>query len=250
MKVVQDLAVKVFADGADLKQIYNLATHPLIKGFTTNPSLMKNAYVEDYEAFAKDVISIVDGRPVSFEVFSDDFEEMERQARTIASWGTNVYVKIPVVNTLGEFAGPLIGTLTNSGVQVNVTAVMTVKQVDAISAQLSHLTPSIVSLFAGRVADTGIDPVPVMAESVEILSGNPLAELLWASPRELFNIYQAHEVGCQIITVTPDIISKLPLVGKNLDEYSLETSKAFFNDAVEAGFEINIKDAILGQGRG
>ena len=241
---IQDLNVKIFADGADLNQISTLSQDPLIKGFTTNPSLMRDAHVQDYEAFAKDMIKLINGLPVSFEVFSDDFLEMERQAHTIASWGDNVYVKIPIVNTKAQFCGPLVGRLANSGVAVNVTAVMTFDQVEEVATYLSDSTPSIISVFAGRVADTGIDPVPVMRDSVNVLKHNHKSELLWASPRELFNVYQADDVGCHIITVTPEILAKIPIIGKNLDEYSLETSTAFYNDAVKAG--LKIKDTVMG----
>ncbi|MEZ5785635.1 MAG: transaldolase [Xanthobacteraceae bacterium] len=237
---VEQLKVKIFADGADLKGIEASATNPLIKGFTTNPTLMRAAGVTDYRAFALDVLKVVPDRPVSFEVFADDFPTMEAQAREIASWGDNVYVKIPVTNTKGEFAGPLIATLSRAGVKVNVTAVLTVEQVNRIGAALAEATPAVVSVFAGRIADTGIDPVPVMAECVRILKARPKAELLWASPRELLNIFQAHDIGCHIITVTNDLIKKLALVGKDLTLYSRETVAMFHKDALAAGYSISL----------
>jgi transaldolase len=244
MTSLQDLNIKIFADGANLNDIASLAENPLIKGFTTNPTLMHKANVPDYKAFSLEVLSIIGDRPVSFEVFSDDFLEMERQANEIASWGDNIYVKIPVTNTLGQFAGPLVQQLSNEGVHVNVTALMTTQQVERVAAHLSHETPSIVSVFAGRVADTGRDPVPAMADSVQILKSNPMAELIWASPRELLNIFQADSIGCQIITVTSDVLAKLHLVGKDLDDYSLETAKMFRLDALAAGYSIQTDNAI------
>lgn len=244
MPNLQDLNVKIFADGADLDDISRLAENPLIKGFTTNPTLMNKANVRDYKAFSLEVLSIITGRPVSFEVFSDDFLEMERQAQEIASWGTNIYVKIPVTNTLGEFSGLLVERLSKDGVQVNVTALMTTQQVERVAGHLSHVTASIVSVFAGRVADTGRDPVPAMANSVKVLQSNPMAELIWASPRELLNIFQADSIGCHIITVTSDVLAKLHLVGKDLDDYSLETVKMFRQDALAAGYTIQTDDSI------
>jgi transaldolase len=235
---VEQLKVKIFADGADLKGIVVSAANPLIKGFTTNPTLMRAAGVTDYHAFALDVLKVVPDRPVSFEVFADDFPTMEAQAREIASWGDNIYVKIPVTNTKGEFAGPLIATLSRAGVKVNVTAVLTTEQVIRIGAALAEATPAVVSVFAGRIADTGIDPVPVMAECVRVLQARPKAELLWASPRELLNIFQAHDIGCHIITVTNDLLKKLALVGKDLTLYSRETVTMFHKDAVAAGYSI------------
>lgn len=238
MKPIRDLQVKIFADGADLKGIATLAANPLIKGFTTNPTLMRKAGVTDYQAFSREVLGIIGGRPVSFEVFSDDFAEMEKQAREIASWGANVYVKIPVTNTKREFAGPLIRRLAQAGVQLNVTALMTNDQVRDVLACLSPTVASYVSVFAGRVADTGCDPLPAMAEAVRLLKANPKAELIWASPRELLNIFHADSIGCHVITVTHDILAKLSLVGKDLAEYSLDTVKMFYNDARQAGFAI------------
>jgi transaldolase len=238
MKPVSELSVKIFADGADLKGISNLSRNPLIKGFTTNPTLMRKAGIQDYRAFALEVLGIIGERPVSFEVFSDEFAEMERQAREIASWGRNIYVKIPVMNTRREFAGDLIQRLAAASVQLNITALLTNEQVKAVLRCLSPETRSYVSVFAGRIADTGRDPVPLMAEAVGSLKANPKAELIWASPRELLNIFHADSIGCHIITVTHDVLSKLPLVGKDLAEYSLDTVKMFHQDALSAGFRI------------
>lgn len=237
-KKVNELNIKIFADGADLKEIIELAKNPNIKGFTTNPTLMRKAGISDYEAFALDVLDHVPNHPISFEVFADDFDGMEMQARQIASWGPNVFVKIPVTNTKGEFMGPLIAHLAALGVKLNVTAIMTVDQVRAVGDALRPEVPAVVSVFAGRIADTGVDPVPLMAECVEILKHLPDAELLWASPRELLNVFQADEVGCGIITATPDILKKLALVGKDLTAYSLETVHMFYKDASAAGYSI------------
>lgn len=234
------LRVKIFADGADLSSIAQLAARPYIRGFTTNPTLMRKSNVQDYRRFALEVLRLVPDRPVSFEVFSDDFTEMERQAYEIASWGPNVNVKIPVTNTQEEFAGPLISRLSSMGVAVNVTAVMTVDQVTAIAACLSEQTKSFVSVFAGRIADTGRDPIPFLARALEILRGRPESELIWASPREVLNILQAHDLGCHIITVTADLLAKLPLLGKDLTAFSLETVRMFREDAVKAGFAIEV----------
>lgn len=236
---LQKLKVKLFADGAAIGGIIDMYANPLIKGFTTNPTLMNKVGILDYKAFSQEVLSVVVDRPVSLEVFADDFDEMAAQAREIASWGENVYVKIPVTNTLGEFAGALINELSNEGITLNVTAIMGMQQVRDVVKNLALDTPAIVSVFAGRIADTGVDPVPFMKECVDILSERPKAELLWASPRELLNIFQADEIGCQIITATNDILKKLSLVGKNLEDYSLETVKMFYNDAVSAGYKIN-----------
>jgi len=238
MRKVSDLRVKIFADGADLTSIAKLAANPLIKGFTTNPTLMRKAGVTDYAEFARDVLRIVPDRPVSFEVFADEFEEMEAQALEIASWRANVNVKIPVSNTKGVFAGPLIRRLSQAGVTVNVTAVMTLDQVRAVTECLAPRTPAIISVFAGRIADTGRDPVPLMTEAVGLLKAKPRAELIWASPRELLNIFQADEIGCHIITVTSDLLGKLSLVGKDLAAYSLETVEMFYRDAQAAGYSI------------
>ena len=237
------LKVKIFADGAELNGMVRLAANPLIKGFTTNPTLMHRAKIGDYESFARAVLAAIRDRPVSFEVFADDFAEMAAQARVIASWGANVYVKIPVSNTGGEFAGALIRELASEGIALNVTALTTVRQVREVCGCLAPTAPALVSLFAGRVADTGVDPLPLMAEAVQVLRARPRAELVWASPRELLNIFQADAVGCQVITVTNDILAKLPLVRKDLDEYSLETVQMFRRDAVAAGYTIAVPAA-------
>ncbi|MGH9346427.1 MAG: transaldolase [Vicinamibacterales bacterium] len=234
------LRVKVFADGADLDEIARLAANPLIRGFTTNPTLMRKAGVPDYRAFASEALPLVTGRPISFEVFSDELDEMERQAHEIASWGANVFVKIPVTNTEGVFSGPLVKRLVDAGVRVNVTAVLTAEQVGRVAECLSAGVPSFVSIFAGRIADTGRDPMPVIAEALGLLRDNRTAELIWASPRELLNLFQASEVGCHVITATADILGKLPLVGKSLETVSLETVRMFRRDAVEAGYTIDV----------
>jgi len=211
---------------------------PYIKGFTTNPTLMHKVGLTDYRAFARDIVAAIPDRPISFEVFSDDFDEMERQAREIATWGENVYVKIPVTNTRREPAYDLVRLLANEGVKLNITAIMTIDQVRAVVDAVKDGAPSCVSVFAGRIADTGRDPVPIMAECVSILKAAPQSELIWASPRELLNIIQADEIGCHIITVTNDILKKLPLIGKDLGDYSLDTVKMFFEDGRKAGFSL------------
>ena len=246
MERVNQLSIKVFADGADFDHIVKLAANPIIKGFTTNPTLARNAGVSDYEEFGRKVLAAVPDRPVSLEVFADDFPEMLRQGRAIATWGKNVNVKIPVTNTKREFAGDVIRQLSAEGVVVNVTAIMTVEQVERVAECLSPDTPAIVSVFAGRVADTGMDPVPLMTKALGALRGRPKAELLWASPRELLNIFQADSIGCHIITATKDVLAKLSLVGKDLDDYSLETVQMFRRDAVAAGFEIGNRAAETG----
>ncbi len=238
MTSLSALRIKIFADGADLASIAKLATNPLIKGFTTNPTLMAKAGVPDYEVFGRAVLAMVPDRPVSLEVFADDFDAMIAQARAIAGWGRNANIKIPVTDTKGRFAGPVIRALADSGVVVNVTAIMTQQQVEAVAECLAHDVPAIVSVFAGRVADTGRDPVPHMERCLAALKARPKAELLWASPRELLNIFQADAIGCPIITVTPDMLAKLALIGKDLDEYSLETVKMFHGDAMAAGYSI------------
>jgi transaldolase len=243
MSAIPPLKVKLFADGADLAGIKEMAANPRIRGFTTNPTLMRKAGVGDYKAFALEALQIVGGRSISFEVFADDFAEMEKQALEIASWGKNVYVKIPITNTKGEFAGPLVERLSRVGVQVNVTAMMTLDQVRQITERLAAKTPAIISMFAGRIADTGRDPMPMMAEAVKIMKAKPKAELIWASPRELLNIFQADAVGCHIITATNDILKKLSLVGKDLDAYSLETVEMFYKDAKAAGYNIRARAA-------
>lgn len=236
--MMEQLKVKIFGDGADLAGIKALSQKPWISGFTTNPTLMRKAGVSDYKAFAHEVLALVGGRPVSFEVFADDFGEMESQAFEIASWGPNVNVKIPVTNTKGESANPLIRRLSAAGVQVNVTAVFTLDQVRGIVESLSSETPAIISIFAGRIADTGVDPVPVMRDALVAMKARPKAELIWASPRELLNIVQASDIGCHIITVTNDILNKLSLLGKDHGDYSLETVQMFYKDAAAAGYDI------------
>jgi transaldolase len=235
---VAQLKIKIFADGANIKSMVEAAANPLVKGFTTNPTLMRSAGVDDYKTFALEVLEAIPDRPVSFEVFADDFATMERQACEIASWGPNIYVKIPVTNTKGEFAGPLIATLSRAGVRLNVTAIMTIEQVSMVGAALAESTPAVVSVFAGRIADTGRDPVPHMSEALRVLRSRPKAELLWASPRELLNIFQADAIGCHIITVQSDVIKKLALVGKDLNAYSRETVDMFYKDAKAAGYAI------------
>lgn len=245
MSNLRELRIKLFADGADLEQVATLCRNPLIKGFTTNPTLMRKAHIGDYRTFALNFLVLTGGRPVSFEVFSDDFAEMELQAHEIASWGEAVYVKIPVTNTRGEFAGPVISRLSAAGVKVNVTAVMTLEQVEQIAACLSEATDSVVSVFAGRIADTGRDPLPMMAQALQLLRARPRTELLWASPRELLNIVQADAIGCHIITATADLLAKLPLLGKDLAEFSLETVQMFRRDALQAGFTIDVSQTNL-----
>ncbi len=237
---VSELKVKLFADGADLDGIRKMAANPLISGFTTNPTLMRKAGIADYESFAKQLLAEITDRPVALEVFADDFPTMEAQARVIASWGPNVNVKIPVTTTDGSSSVELVRRLSDSGIWVNVTAVMTLEQTRQIAAVLNPKSRSIVSIFAGRIADTGRDPVPLMAEAVKILAPLPQAELIWASPRELLNVFQADSIGCHIITATNDILAKLSLVGKDLDQYSLETVSMFRNDALAAGYTIAI----------
>jgi transaldolase len=238
MPSLDDLKIKLFADGADLNSILELYKNPRIQGFTTNPTLMHKAGITDYEQFGRKLLAAVQDRPISLEVFADDLETMEIQARKIATWGSNVNIKIPVTNTKGEFAGSLISKLSAEGVQLNVTAIMTPQQVGKVAEALDPRTPAIISVFAGRVADTGVDPMPLMRECLAALKDRPLAELLWASPREVLNVFQANEVGAHIITATPDVLAKLKLFGKDLDEYSLDTVKMFHNDATAAGFSI------------
>ena len=237
-KPISDLKVKIFADGADKAGMLEMSAKPYIQGLTTNPTLMKKAGITDYALFCKDILKHIPAKPLSFEVFSNDFAEMERQALEIASWGDNVYVKIPITNTQQETCYALVKKLAGWGVKLNITAIMTLEQVRLVVASLDPYVPSYVSVFAGRIADTGRDPLPLMAEAVEILKASPLAELIWASPRELLNIFQADAIGCQIITVTNDILKKLSLVGYDLESYSLDTVKMFYKDAVEAGFKL------------
>jgi len=238
MKTVSDLKVKIFADGADKAGMLEMYAKPYIKGFTTNPTLMRKAGVSNYRAFAKEIIKAIPDRPISFEVLSDDFEVMDRQAREIATWGSQVYVKIPITNTRREPSYALMEKLSKAGVRINATALMSLDQVKKVADCVAGGPPCYVSIFAGRVADTGRDPVPVMARAVEILKSVPKAELIWASPRELVNIFQADEIGCHVITVTNDILKKLSLVGKDLDDYSLETVKMFYDDAHQAGYKL------------
>jgi len=237
MKKVQDLKVQIFADGADKVGMLEMYDKPYIKGLTTNPTLMKKAGITDYRAFCKDILTSIKDKPLSFEVFSDDFEEMERQAMEIASWGDNVYVKIPVTNTKQETCYALIKRLGAQNLKLNVTAIMTLTQVRDVVTALNPNVPSYVSVFAGRIADTGRDPLPIMAAAVELLKVAPAAELIWASPRELLNIFQADDVGCHVITVTNDLLKKLSLVGYDLNSYSLDTVKMFYEDAVNAGYK-------------
>ena len=238
MKKVEELKVKIFADGADKAGMLEMYEKPFVKGLTTNPTLMKKAGITDYRTFCKDILISIKDKPLSFEVFSDDFSEMERQALEIASWGDNVYVKIPITNTKKEACYELVKKLSDKNVKLNVTALMTLDQVRRVVASLNPNIPSYVSVFAGRIADTGHDPVPLMTAAVELLKVAPGAELIWASPRELLNIFQADEIGCHVITVTNDILKKLSLVGYDLNEYSLDTVKMFYNDAISAGFTL------------
>jgi transaldolase len=238
MTQLSDLKIHVYADGAEIAGILEMAKNPLIKGFTTNPTLMRKAGIADYERFARELLQHVTEHPVSLEVFADDFAEMRRQAIVIAGWGKNVNVKIPITNTKGVSAVPLVADLVKSGIVVNVTAIMTLQQVEDLSRVLSPTLTSIVSVFAGRIADTGVDPVPHMVSCKQLLGAVPAARLLWASPRELLNIFQADQIGCHIITVTNDVLAKLKLVGKSLADYSLETVEMFRKDAVAAAYVI------------
>jgi transaldolase len=238
VRSISELKIKLFADGADRAQIVAAQANPLISGFTTNPTLMRAAGVKDYEAFAHEVLEVVTERPISFEVFADEFCEMERQAHKIASWAENVYVKIPVTNTRRESSMELVRRLAHSGVKVNVTAILTLDQVRDASAALGGGAPAVVSVFAGRIADTGHDPVPLMADAVKLVSAYSNVELLWASPRELLNIFQANDIGCHIITATDSVLSKLKTVGKDLDDYSLETVLMFHTDAARSGYQL------------
>jgi transaldolase len=233
-----DLSVKIFADGADKDGILKQYSNPTIKGFTTNPTLMRKAGITDYEKFAKEIVEIISDRPISFEVFSDDIDEMYIQGKKISSWGSNVNVKIPITNTKRESCVPLVKRLSEEGVKVNVTALFTLQQVEAVSAAIGDTEESYISVFAGRIADTGIDPLPTMQRSLEIMRPYPGQMLIWASPRELLNVVQANEIGCHVITVTNDIIAKLSNIGKDLDDFSLETVKMFYNDATSAGFKL------------
>lgn len=240
MKTKEDLSIKIFADGADKKGILEMLNNPLISGFTTNPSLMRKAGITDYEKFALDITQAINNKPISFEVFSDDLDEMYEQALKIAQWGKNVYVKIPVTNTKKQSTCELIKQLARSGVKQNITAIMTLDQVRDVTNALAEGPAAYVSVFAGRIADTGRDPIPTMTQALEILQPYPQLELLWASTRELFNIIQANNIGCHIITVPNDIIKKMSHIGKNLDEHSLETVKLFYDDAISANFSLTL----------
>jgi transaldolase len=230
--------VKIFADGADRASILDLAANPLIKGFTTNPTLMRKAGITDYESFGRSLARAIPDRPLSFEVLSDVFNEMEQQALEIATWGENVYVKVPITDTRGRSSAALVKRLAEQGVKVNVTALMTLDQVDAVVSSLRHGPPSCISIFAGRIADAGCDPLPILSGALARIRAYPQIELIWASPRELFNIVQANTIGCHIITVTHDLLKKLPLLGRDLTEYSLDTVKMFVNDARAANFTL------------
>lgn len=234
----EDLTIKIFADGADLRGIREMAAQPFISGFTTNPTLMRKAGVEDYEVFARQVLEAVPDRPISFEVFSDDFDEMALQAKKLASWGSNVFVKIPITNTRNESAAPLLGELVLEGIQLNVTALMTIPQVECSAAAIGGGPASYISIFAGRIADTGRDPVPLMAEALSITSAHSNIEVIWASPREILNLVQANDIGCDVITMTNDLLAKVPGLGKQLDQFSLETVQMFYRDAQAAGFTL------------
>ena len=235
MKSLDQLKVQIFADGADKASMLEMYAKPFIKGFTTNPTLMRKAGIPEYEAFAREILAAISDRPISFEVFADDFAEMERQARRITTWGKHVSVKIPITNTKRESSVPLVRKLSHEGIALNVTAMFTLEQVQAVVDAVRGGAPCYVSVFAGRIADTGADPVPMMAEAVKRLKSAPNTELIWASPRELLNIIQADNIGCHVITVTNDILKKLSLVGKDLDQYSLETVKMFYEDGKAAG---------------
>jgi transaldolase len=238
MKTLDQLKVRIFADGADKDGMLEVYRHPPVKGFTTNPTLMRKAGVSDYEMFARDILSVIPDRSISFEVFADDFDEMERQARRIAPWGKHVSVKIPITNTKRESSIPLVRKLSQDGIALNVTAMFTLQQVQDVVGAVKGGAPCFVSVFAGRIADTGRDPVPLMAEAVKRLKEAPNTALIWASPRELLNIFQADDIGCHVITVTNDILKKLSLVGKDMDDYSLETVKMFYDDGQAAQYKL------------
>ena len=238
MKTVEQLNIKIFADGADKEGMLDMYAKSFIKGLTTNPTLMNKAGIRDYKSFALEILSEIKDKPISFEVFSDDFVDMERQAYEIASWAENVYVKLPITNTKRETCYALVVKLAAQKVKMNVTALMTITQVQDVVAALDPNVPSYVSVFAGRIADTGRDPLPLMIEAVDLLKSSPAAELIWASPRELLNIFQADAIGCHVITVTNDILKKLSQVGYDLDEFSLDTVKMFFSDARAAGYRL------------
>lgn len=238
MKSLDQLKVRIFADGADKNGMLEVYRHPHVKGFTTNPTLMRKAGIADYEAFAKDILSVIPDRSISFEVFADDFDEMERQARRIAPWGKHISVKIPITNTKRDSSIPLVRKLSQDGIALNVTAMFTLQQVQEVVGAVKGGAPCFVSVFAGRIADTGRDPVPLMTEAVKQLKDAPNTELIWASPRELLNIFQADDIGCHVITVTNDILKKLSLVGKDMNDYSLETVKMFYDDGQAAKYTL------------
>ena len=238
MKKINELKTKIFADGANKQEMIKMNSIPFIKGLTTNPTLMRKEGVTDYRSFCKDILLSIKKKPISFEVFSDDLKEMEKQAIEIASWGDNVYVKIPITNTKLEGCYEVVERLSKQEIKLNITAIMTLDQVKKIISVLKPNVPNYISIFAGRIADTGVDPEPLMAKAVEILEHAPASELIWASPRELFNIFQADRVGCHVITATKDILKKLDLIGYDLDKYSLDTVKMFYSDAVKAGFKL------------
>lgn len=236
---IKDLKIKIFADGADLESMLKAKNEGIVKGFTTNPTLMRKAGIKSYEEFAKPVLKNIKNMPVSFEVLSDDFDIMEKEARKIASWGENVYIKIPITNTKGEISTNLIKKLSSDGLKINVTAILDIEQVEELIDALDSDIWSIVSIFAGRIADTGRDPIPIIEKAINIFKDKPKTEILWASPRELLNIFQAEKIGCHIITVVNEILNKLKFVEMDLKELSLETVKMFYNDAVSSGFKIN-----------
>lgn len=235
---IKDLKIKIFADGADIESMLKAKEAGIVKGFTTNPSLMKKAGVKDYEHFAKEILSEIKELPISFEVLSDDFETMEREARRIASWAENVYIKIPITNTKGQSSVPLIKKLTRDGFKINITAILSFEQIIPLHEELTEDAIIIISIFAGRIADTGRDPIPHMKQATDLFRDRPSAEILWASPRELLNIFQAENIGCHIITVLDEILNKLHLIGKDLNEYSVETVKMFYNDSISAGYKL------------
>ena len=240
--MIDKLKIKIFADGADIKNIEELCKNPLIRGFTTNPSLMKKKGIIDYKKFAIDVLKVTGDKPVSFEIFADDLDEMEEQANEIASWGKNINVKIPITNTKGEKTNELIKKLSDKKIICNVTAILTIKQLKNVVEVLNSETPAILSVFAGRIADTGTDPIKTVSEAVKIAKSKPLTSILWASTRQVYSIFDAEKAGCQIITVPHDIIKKFAGLGKNLDQLSLETVKMFYEDAMHAGYKIKTND--------
>ena len=236
MTDAKSLRIKIFADGADKAGMLEISQNPLVRGFTTNPTLMRSAGVTDFEAFAREILEVIPDRPISFEVFADDFDEMERQARKISTWGQNVYVKIPVTNTRQENSEALVSRLAEDGVKLNVTAILTPEQVRRVTECLEGCPSSFISVFAGRIADAGVDPIPIMVESLDIVRPHSNIEIIWASPREVLNIVQADQIGCHIITVTNDLLKKLPTLGKDLTEFSLETVQMFYRDGQAANY--------------